>query len=169
MEKILLPTALSDYKFVYTISIAANTVLLITGEPPERSRALKALGRCGVPMATVACHDANVGIDYLARTGDFVGRAEAEPCFVLFEVDRPTPEVLETLRQFRSARNRPTIPLVLLCCDGTAQECRAAYHAGANSLLVAPADQVDLAADMRKTHDYWVSLNCSALGSAQLM
>lgn len=142
---------------------------MITGKAVEDSDALKAIRRCGAPTATVLCHDQRIGLDYLTATGDFVGRTDGEPCFVLVESDALDREAIDTIRLIRSRGVRATLPLVLLCGSITSEQADHAYHAGVNSLIEGSKDMAVLAERMRAILDYWVSLNCSISQSANLM
>lgn len=81
------------------------------------------------------------------------------PAVVLVDAGSIGHAGVELIRTIRLQPFSRKLPIVLMCTERCSELVRTAYDAGANSVLVKPADAQALAKTITVLHHYWIRLN----------
>lgn len=104
--------------------------------------------------------DGDQALALLAGEGDYADRSRyPRPFLVVLDLNLPGRHGLEVLRWMRGRPDTRTTIVVVLTSSIDARDQHEAYHLGANSYIVKPADPNQLITVVAKLQAYWLELN----------
>jgi len=105
------------------------------------------------------CRDGESALDYLLHRGTYAEAQDAPcPALILLDLNLPTIDGCEVLRQIKQdVRLRP-IPVVVFTTSAQPHEIDVCYQLGANSYMVKPVDFERLRYTLELLMRYWFSV-----------
>jgi len=103
--------------------------------------------------------DGAEALDYLHGRGEFQGRANGDPSFVLLDLKMPKVDGLEVLRQMKSDERLKTIPVVMLTSSREESDLVESYRLGANAYVVKPVDFQAFTEAVKQLGIFWAVVN----------
>lgn len=134
-------------------------ILLVEDNAPEAELAISALKRAGLANNLCWVKDGQEALDFLFRAGDYAGREDNVPRFVLLDLDLPRVSGIEVLRAIRADRRTQRVPVVMLTGSSEERDMAESYQLGANSYMVKPVDFTKFADIVRRAGYYWLAVN----------
>ena len=135
-------------------------ILLVEDDPDDEAIVRRALSGSRVPNVVVAVRDGGEALDYLFTLGAWRYRnAQDQPALVLLDIDLPTVNGFEVLRQIRADPLTRNLPVVMLTSSRNPGDVVSGYDAGANSYVVKPVDLDQFLELTRALGKYWSQIN----------
>jgi CheY-like chemotaxis protein len=117
----------------------AKRVLLVQDDVDEENVALRALGRCGIPMQVVVARDGSEAVEILFGEG-LPESGPWRPDLVMLDLGLPKLDGIEVLQRIRSQDQTAFVPIVITSGSQDPTRIRKALVAGANSVLTETID-----------------------------
>ncbi|MEI8311135.1 MAG: response regulator [Verrucomicrobiota bacterium] len=111
------------------------TILLVEDDPAHAEIVRRNLSEFPVAHRFVHVEDGQMALDYL-----FGGNPGPPPALILLDLRLPKVDGLEVLRQIHEDEALKAIPLVVLTTSAADSDLAAAYHLGATSYQLKPAN-----------------------------
>ncbi len=105
------------------------------------------------------CRDGVQALDYLLRRGEYAGRDDVLPLFVLTDIKMPRMDGLEMLRAIRQQPHLQLLPVVIMTSSNQHLDVAAGYAAGANGFVIKPVGFERLIESARAVGVYWGLFN----------
>jgi len=134
-------------------------ILLVEDNAVEAELAIAALRSAGLANSLLWVKDGQEALDFLFRKGDYAGRDDSVPRFVLLDVHMPRVSGLEVLRAVKANPLTRRIPVVMLTSSVEERDMAESYQLGVNSYMVKPIDFKAFAEIVRRAGYYWLAVN----------
>lgn len=105
------------------------------------------------------CRDGADALDYLLLRGQYAGRENVLPLFVLTDIKMPRMDGLEMLRTIRQQPTLRLLPVVIMTSSSQHLDVDAGYSAGANGFVIKPVGFEQLIESARAVGVYWGLFN----------
>jgi CheY-like chemotaxis protein len=104
----------------------------------------------------IHCTDGDSALAYLSRRGASAeGQQALRPALILLDLNLPTTDGYEVLRQIKQDARLRTIPVVVLTTSANPRDVDLCYRYGANSYIVKPVDFERLRRSLELLTVYW--------------
>ena len=133
------------------------TVLLVDDDPDCRMLVRDALAEGRVPTRVFEVPDAEAGLRFLLRQGEFADAPR--PGLMYVDVEMPGIDGIEMVRRIRADAALRDIPVVMMTGVSDDGHLRAAADAGANSYTIKPADGGRFLRAVADTAHYWLHVH----------
>jgi CheY-like chemotaxis protein len=140
-------------------------ILLVEDDPRDLELTLVALERSQLANEVVVVRDGEAALDYLARSGDFAGRAEGNPAVILLDLKLPKVNGLEVLQTVRTTEPLRSIPVVMLTSSHEETDVLRSYQLGVNAYVVKPVEFKQFVEAIADLGIFWAVLNEPPPGS----
>jgi CheY-like chemotaxis protein len=134
-------------------------ILLVEDNPVEAELTIKALKSAGLANKLHWVKDGQEALDFLFRNGDYAGRDDSVPRFVLLDVNMPKLGGIEVLKAVRAHARTRRVPVVMLTSSSEERDMAESYQLGVNSYMVKPIDFKAFADIVRRAGYYWLAVN----------
>jgi CheY-like chemotaxis protein len=134
-------------------------ILLVEDSPHDIELTLAALDEHKLANEVVTVRDGAEALDYLHRRGQFRGRADGNPAFVLLDLKMPKVDGLEVLRQMKNDESLKTIPVVMLTSSREERDLVESYRLGVNAYVVKPVDFQVFVEAVKELGQFWAVIN----------
>jgi CheY-like chemotaxis protein len=134
-------------------------ILLVEDNPLEAELTIKALKSAGLANKLHWVKDGQEALDFLFRNGDYAGRDDSVPRFVLLDVNMPKLGGIEVLKAVRAHARTRRVPVVMLTSSSEERDMAESYQLGVNSYMVKPIDFKAFADIVRRAGYYWLAVN----------
>src|SRR5262245_38597451 len=132
-----------------------DSILLVDDNPIDLDLTRRAFDRCKLNNRFQVARDAEEVMVLMQGWES----GESAPDLVLLDLNLPKVSGLEILRRLKDHRQFKAIPVIMLTSSTEDSDIRAAYHLGANSYLVKPADFGGLLELAAQIAGYWCQVN----------
>ncbi len=139
--------------------MTGKSILLVEDNPDDEALTLHALESHKIGNAVHVARNGVEALDYLFRTGPFVGTEPELPTVVLLDIKLPKIDGLEVLRRIRADERTRLLPVVLLTSSDEEEDRLRGYALGANSYVRKPVDFDDFVQAAGQLGLYWLLLN----------
>ena len=134
-------------------------ILLVEDDLNDIELVLNALKRNNLPNQVVTARHGGEALDYLYRRGDFSGRDDDDPIFMLLDLKMPKVNGLEVLRQLKADEKLKVIPVVMLTSSSEESDLVQSYRLGVNAYVVKPVDFTQFVDTIRQLGIFWTLIN----------
>jgi CheY-like chemotaxis protein len=134
-------------------------ILLVEDSPHDIELTLAALDEHKLANEVVTVRDGAEALDYLHHRGQFQGRANGNPAFVLLDLKMPKVDGLEVLRQMKEDENLKSIPVVMLTSSREERDLVESYRLGVNAYVVKPVDFQVFVEAVKELGAFWAVIN----------
>lgn len=138
-----------------------RTILLVEDDPNDEQLTLRALRQSGVPNTSVVAHTAQEALDYLGRSGPFVGLDSPVPLVIFVDHALPGRSGPALVADIRSLSRCRTVPVVVFSGSSDGQAVEKCLRAGANSFLEKPVEMGEYMQLIANAARYWLDINLS--------
>ncbi len=132
-------------------------VLLVDDDPDCRMLVRDALADGRVPTRVFEVADAEAGLRFLHRAGEFAG--VPRPGLIYLDLEMPGMSGIALLRLIRADPALADIPVVMMTGVSDDASLRAAAAAGANSYTIKPADAGQFLRTVADSAHYWLAVH----------
>jgi CheY-like chemotaxis protein len=134
-------------------------ILLVEDNPKDLELTLVALERGRLANDVVVARDGAEALDYLYCRGDYRGRPEGNPAFVLLDLKLPKVDGLQVLEMIKSDAELRQIPVVMLTSSREEQDLVSSYSLGVNAYVVKPVGFQEFIGAVQEVGGFWAVLN----------
>jgi len=134
-------------------------ILIAERNASETERTLHAFASSYAPPEVVVARDGVEVLDCLYQRNGFEGRPAGQPAVVLLDLETPSLDGWEILRQMKGDSQLKTIPVVVFTDSREAGDLVRSYQLGANAYIVKPAGARQLAAVLEEVRAFWIVIN----------
>jgi len=136
-----------------------NPILLVEDNPDDEALTLRAFAKNKITNPVVVVRDGAEALNYLFRTGLYVGLPEERPQVVLLDLKLPKIDGLEVLKCIRANPRTAVLPVVILTSSKQESDVIEGYRSGCNSYVRKPVDFDQFVEAARQLGLYWLLLN----------
>lgn len=136
-----------------------KVILLVEDNPDDEALTLRAFAKSNISKHIVVVRDGAEALAWLFKRDQHQGRTEPDPQLVLLDLELPTLDGLEVLRQIRADPRTALIPVVILTSSKGETDRVLAYELHANSYIQKPVEFARFVEVVREIGLYWLSLN----------
>lgn len=137
-----------------------KSILLVEDSHDAVELSLEALKNCVVPDRVNVAYDGAEAIEYLSGTGKYAGRNLNDlPDMVILDLRLPRKNGFEVLEWLKKNQATKRIPVVIMSVSNLPEDISKAYDLGANSYIRKPGDFGEYSNFLKKTCEYWLSIN----------
>lgn len=139
--------------------VEAAVILLVEDDLDDQALMRRALrkGRFRADLQIVS--DGQEAMDYLLRRGDFANpECPPRPDLILLDLNMPTLDGGQVLRQIRAHPDLRRIPVVVLTTSREEEDVLRSYDLGCNSFITKPMDMDAFIEMLRTLESYWFQL-----------
>lgn len=137
-----------------------RTILLVEDNPDDEAMALFALNRNKIADEIVVVRNGHEALDYLFASGVHAARdPQITPELILLDVNLPTINGIEVLRQIRQHETTQMIPVVMLTTSDEEQDRLRSYRLHANSFIRKPINFDRFVEIVDYIERYWLEVN----------
>lgn len=140
-------------------------ILLIEDDAQEVELTLVALEKFGLDKEVIVVNTGEEALDYLHRRGKFDSRPAGHPLVVFLDLEIPSVNGLEVLKQIKTSSELKMIPVVLTTPSREEPDINKAYALGVNACMVKPADSRQFMDTISQAGLFWVLINEPPPGS----
>ena len=134
-------------------------LLLVEDSLNDIELVLNALKRNKLANEVAVCRHGGEALDYLFRRGDFAGRADDDPLFIMLDLKMPKVDGLEVLRQLKADEKLKLIPVVMLTSSNEESDLVRSYRLGVNAYVVKPVHFQEFVEAIRQIGIFWALIN----------
>lgn len=134
-------------------------ILLVEDNPNDAELTMTALQEHNVANEVVHVRDGAEALDYLHGRGEFAGKSNGVPAFVLLDLKMPRVDGLEVLRQMKADERLRLIPVVMLTSSREEGDMIKSYSLGVNSYVVKPVDFGQFIEAVKALGAFWAVVN----------
>jgi CheY-like chemotaxis protein len=131
-------------------NIQAVTILLVEDDPGHARLIEKNLRRSNITNDIVRFEGGQDALDYLFKSGEYVGSSHASPMLVLLDLNLPGMDGYQILQQMKQDERTKRIPVVILTTTDDAREVDKCYDLGCNVYITKPVDYAQFSQAIRK-------------------
>ena len=137
-----------------------RTILLVEDESADAALLLRGFEKAKILNPIIHLTNGDEALGYLAGVKEYANRKKYPlPALILLDLKMPGMTGMQLLQWMRVQGEIKRIPVVVLTSDSNPETIDAAYDLGANSYLVKPGSQSDIAHMVQTIQRYWVGLN----------
>jgi CheY-like chemotaxis protein len=145
--------------------MAAKSILLVEDNPDNIELTLRAFRKSNTRHEVIVAHDGTEALDYVFGRGVYAGRDLNDmPAIILLDLQLPTINGFEVLRQVRTDERTKLLPVVILTTSGEREDIVRSYALGANSYVCKPVDFKQFIDLIQQLVSYWLILNENPTG-----
>jgi CheY-like chemotaxis protein len=143
------------------MTIARNqepiTILLVDDDADCRFLIRDAIAECKVDNDIHEVNNGREALAFLHRTGAY--KDAPRPGLIYLDIEMPSLDGLETLRQIKSDPALADIPIVMMTGVAAEEQMQMAAKLGANSYTLKPANAEDFLATVLASTNYWLMVH----------
>lgn len=136
-----------------------KTMLLAEDNPRDVELTLAALEEANLSVCPFVVGDGAELLDYLHRSGKYVGREPGNPSLILLDLKMPKVDGLEALRKIKGSELLRSIPVVVLSSSREESDVAESYQLGANAYVVKPVDFDHFVQALVQLASFWTAIN----------
>lgn len=137
----------------------SKVILLVEDDPDDEALTLRAFEKNKIGNRIVVVRGGAQALDWLFKRGEYAARTDRDPHLVLLDLDLPTVDGLEVLRQLRDDTRTRLVPVVILTASNAESDLLLSYELRANSFIRKPVDFARFVEVVREICLYWLVLN----------
>lgn len=137
---------------------ATKVILLVEDNPDDEALTLRAFAKDSRNRVVVV-RDGAEALDWLFKRNQHERRSDPDPALILLDIDVPSVDGLEVLRQIREDARTRVLPVVVLTAGGEVADLVRAYELRANSFIRKPFNFARYVEVIRHLGYYWLDLN----------
>ena len=134
-------------------------ILLAEDTATDAEMTMRALKKVGFVNNITWVKDGQEALDYIFRTGDFVGRVSGDPTLIMLDLKMPKVNGLEVLTLIKTTDATKLIPVIMLTSSAEEPDIVRCYEQGVNSYIVKPVESDRFFEEVSKAGFYWAILN----------
>ena len=134
-------------------------ILLVEDNATDAELTLRALKKHNLANNVVWVKDGAEALDFVFRTGAYIGRTNSTPKLILLDLKLPKIDGIEVLSRIKSDERTKTIPVVMVTSSAEDRDIIESYRLGVNSYLVKPVDFGQFIEVISQAGFYWAVLN----------
>lgn len=134
-------------------------ILLAEDTATDAEMTMRALKKVGLVNNITWVKDGQEALDYIFRTGDFVGRVSGDPTLIVLDLKMPKVNGLEVLKLIKTTDATKLIPVIMLTSSAEEPDIVRCYEQGVNSYIVKPVESDKFFEEVSKAGFYWAILN----------
>jgi len=134
-------------------------ILLAEDTATDAEMTMRALKKVGLVNNITWVKDGQEALDYIFRTGDFVGRVSGDPTLIMLDLKMPKVNGLEVLTLIKTTDATKLIPVIMLTSSAEEPDIVRCYEQGVNSYIVKPVESDRFFEEVSKAGFYWAILN----------
>jgi two-component system response regulator len=138
---------------------ATKVILFVEDNADDEALTLRAFAKNNIASRTVVVRDGAEALEWVFKRGRHARRSEPDPALILLDLDVPSVNGLEVLRQVREDARTRLLPVVVLTAGGERTDLLRAYELRANSFIRKPFDFARYVEVIRHLGYYWLDLN----------
>jgi CheY-like chemotaxis protein len=137
-----------------------RTILLVEDESSDAALLLRGFEKAKVLNPIIHLTNGDEALGYLAGVRQYADRRKYPlPALILLDLKLPGMTGIQLLQWMRVQGEIKRIPVVVLTSNDEPDTINAAYDLGANSYLVKPGNNAEIARMVEAIQRYWVKLN----------
>jgi CheY-like chemotaxis protein len=137
-----------------------RTILLVEDESSDAALLLRGFEKAKVLNHIIHLTNGDEALGYLAGVRQYADRRKYPlPALILLDLKLPGMTGIQLLQWMRVQGEIKRIPVVVLTSNDDPDTINAAYDLGANSYLVKPGNNAEIARMVEAIQRYWVKLN----------
>jgi len=136
-----------------------RTILLVEDNTADAEMTIDALRDANLANPIQHVEDGVEAMEYLQRTGAYVGRPAGEPVVVLLDINMPRMDGLEVLRRLRDDEHLRRLPVVILSSSKEERDIARGWDLDVNAYVVKPVDVTQFIEAVRILGRFWAVLN----------
>lgn len=137
-----------------------RTILLVEDESSDAALLLRGFEKAKVLNPIIHLTNGDEALGYLAGVRQYADRRKYPlPALILLDLKLPGMTGIQLLQWMRVQGEIKRIPVVVLTSNDDPDTINAAYDLGANSYLVKPGNNAEIARMVEAIQRYWVKLN----------
>jgi CheY-like chemotaxis protein len=137
-----------------------RTILLVEDESSDAALLLRGFEKAKVLNPIIHLTNGDEALGYLAGVRQYADRRKYPlPALILLDLKLPGMTGIQLLQWMRVQGEIKRIPVVVLTGNDDPDTINAAYDLGANSYLVKPGNNAEIARMVEAIQRYWVKLN----------
>lgn len=138
---------------------SGNQGILLIEDSTEDYRVAQYILRRVTDRPIMRCKDGESALDYLLRRGTYAEAQDAScPALILLDLNLPTRDGREVLRQIKQDARLRTIPVVVFTTSAQPHDIDMCHQLGANSYMVKPVDCERWRYTLELLIRYWFSV-----------
>ena len=135
------------------------TILLVDDDPDCRMLIRDAIDECRMRNQVFEVGNGAEALDFLYRRGAFANMPR--PGLIYMDIEMPSMDGQETLRQIRADGQFREIPVVMMTGVADEAQMKLAAANGANSYTIKPANAEQFLRTVLASTDYWLTIHQS--------
>lgn len=116
------------------------TILLVEDDPGHAVLIEKNLRRAGIANSFVKLDNGQKAVDFLFKTGDYLGNDQPAPPLILLDLNLPVLDGYQVLKIIKSDPRTKSIPVVVLTTTDNPHEVSRCYELGCNVYVTKPVE-----------------------------
>jgi CheY-like chemotaxis protein len=138
---------------------SGNQGILLIEDSTEDYMVAQYILRRVIDRPSMRCKDGESALDYLWRRGTYAKAQDAScPALVFLDLNLPTRDGCEVLRQIKQDARLRTIPVVVFTTSAQPHDIDTCHQLGANSYMVKPVDFERWRYTLELLMRYWFSV-----------
>jgi CheY-like chemotaxis protein len=135
-------------------------MLVAEDDPNDIFLLQRALTKSGLPIKARFFRDGDEALDYLRGAPPYSDpKAHPLPRVLLLDIKMPRKNGFDVLEEVRSTPGLQRLVAVMFSSSAQERDIDHAYDLGANAYVVKPANNSELAAVLRRIHEFWFLTN----------
>jgi CheY-like chemotaxis protein len=133
-----------------TITQNSPQIVLVEDSDEDHDTAIEAVRQSGLPMSLLRVSNGDQCLALLRRVGT------EQPALVMMDLNTPSTDGREALRQIKSDPSLNAIPVVVVTTSSNPRDVHDCYQCGANAYHVKPFSYPEHLQMLMTLFDYWL-------------